>query len=227
MRRPGGYVKGAVLLILALAALSLGGCRTESAEVTVPHVEVAEKPAVSQTEEQKQAELGLETEAGTLLGEEEVVVMTKEGEPETTRYTRVRGNGDFSIAYDPAVFTMNASEEELRFEEKNADDTGALPIFISIQKKEEDSSEKLSDFYVEQSGEECSVEEVSVGEGEYAALWVSYAEGTDSESRTCDIYIIRHNESLYAVQLDCNVGSYESLGEAQQTILSTLRFDEG
>ena len=84
----------------------LGGCGKEDAEVAVPQVEVVEEPQISQTEEQKEAELGLDTQAGTELGEEEITVMTDEGEPETVVYTRVRGIGDFSIAYDAEEFTL-------------------------------------------------------------------------------------------------------------------------
>ena len=64
-----------VLLTVVLSC----GCGRGDAEVAVPHVNVAEQPQITQTEEQKEAELGLDTEAGTVLGEEEVTVMTPEG----------------------------------------------------------------------------------------------------------------------------------------------------
>ena len=70
------------------------------------------------------------------------------------------------------------------------------------------------------------MEDVTIGEGEYPAMWVSYAEGTSADSRTCSIYIFRHNEALYAAQLDSTVEAAEELAE-MHTILSTLRFDEG
>ena len=71
------------------------------------------------------------------------------------------------------------------------------------------------------------MEEVTAGEGEYPAIWVSYSEGMDPESRTCDLYVIRYNEKLYVVQMDCFVEGYEEMGAAQESLLSTLRFDEG
>lgn len=86
--------RGKAALCLTVFLLCCG-CGRGGAEVTVPQVEVVEEPQVSQTEEQKRAELGLDTEAGTVLGEEEVVMMTEEGEPQTAMYTRVRGNGIF------------------------------------------------------------------------------------------------------------------------------------
>ncbi len=58
----------------------------------MPHVEVVEQPKISQTEEEKEAELGLETAPGTVLGQEEVTVMEGE-EPKTVLYTRVRHRG--------------------------------------------------------------------------------------------------------------------------------------
>ena len=76
------------------------------------------------------------------------------------------------------------------------------------------------------SGEECSVEEMTIGEGEYPALWVSYAEGTEPDSRSCSLYVFRYNSVLYVAQLDGMVGDTQLAGELN-TILSTLRFDEG
>ena len=203
------------------------GCGRGGAEVTVPQVEVVEEPQVSQTEEQKRAELGLDTEAGTVLGEEEVVMMTEEGEPQTTMYTRVRGNGDFSLAYDTSEFSLTASENELRFEALSDGEADAASAFLSLRKEEAPSAEELADQYVAESGEECAVEEVTIGEGEYPAIWVSYAEGTSGDSRTCDLYVFRYNEELYVAQLDCTVADYENLGSAEHMVLSPLRFDEG
>lgn len=195
----------------------------ETGEVAVPQVDPEDLPKSSQTEEQKEAELGLLTEPGTVLGEEEVVLIL-EGEPENAVYTRIQGNGDFSIAYDPERFTMTASLEELRFD---AASVGTVPVFFSVRKAEAASVEEEADRYVEESGEECTVEEVTVGEGEYPAVWVSYAEGTSADSRTCDVYVLRYNDVLYTIQMDCFVEAYEGLGEMQQMILSTLRFHEG
>lgn len=206
-----------VLLTVVLSC----GCGRGDAEVAVPHVNVAEQPQITQTEEQKEAELGLDTEAGTVLGEEEVIVMTPEGEPQTASYTRVRGNGDFSVAYDASRLSLSASENELRFE------ADGIPAFLSIRKEDAPSAEELADQYVAESGEECTVEEITVGEGEYPALWVSYAEGTSPDSRTCDLYLFRYNEKLYVAQIDCTKAEYEDLGGALHTVLSTLRFDEG
>ena len=217
-------------LVGILVLLSLGGCKDGGAEVSVPQVEVIEQPQISQTEEQREAQLDPDAAAGTVLGEEEVVVMSEEGEPQTAAYTRVRGNGDFSVAYDPAQFSLAASEEELRFElgtgnsEENSG--GGAEVFLSIRREDAPSAEQLADHYVAESDEECSVEDVTIGEGEYPAMWVSYAEGTSADSRTCSIYIFRHNEALYAAQLDSTVEAAEELAE-MHTILSTLRFDEG
>ena len=81
----------------------------------MPHVEVVEQPKISQTEEEKEAELGLETAPGTVLGQEEVTVMEGE-EPKTVLYTRVRGIGDFSLAYDAETFSVEASADSLTFQ---------------------------------------------------------------------------------------------------------------
>lgn len=225
------------LLIAAciLTVVLLGGCKGDDAEVMIPQVQVAEQPHVSQTEEQKEAQLDPESEAGTVLGEEEITVMTLDGEPQTALYQRVRGNGDFSIAYDTERFAMTASLDELRFVPRNsgegqadgATDSGEnAAVFLSIRTEEAPSAEELADQYVAESDEECSVEEVTIGEGEYPALWVSYAEGTTPESRSCSLYVFRYNNVLYVAQLDCSVGNTEMLGELN-TVLSTLRFDEG
>ena len=81
----------------------------------MPHVEVVEQPKISQTEEEKEAELGLETAPGTVLGQEEVTVMEGE-EPKTVLHTRVRGIGDFSLAYDAETFSVEASADSLTFQ---------------------------------------------------------------------------------------------------------------
>ena len=106
MLRP---ARGLFLAAGILGSVLLGGCGGSGAEVSIPQVEVIEQPQISQTEEQKEAQLDPESEAGTVLGEEEVIVMSPEGEPQTALYTRVRGNGDFSIAYDKSRFSIAAS----------------------------------------------------------------------------------------------------------------------
>ena len=231
MRRP---ARGAFLAAGILGAVLLGGCGDGGAEVSIPQVEVIEQPQISQTEEQKEAQLDPESEAGTVLGEEEVIVMSPEGEPQTALYTRIRGNGDFSIAYDAARFLLSASDRELRFEpaeeaagqDSEAASEEAPESFLSIRTEDAPSAEELADQYVADSGEECSVEEMTIGEGEYPALWVSYAEGTEPDSRSCSLYIFRHNSALYTAQLDGTAGNVEMTAELN-TILSTLRFDEG
>ena len=219
MLRP---ARGLFLAAGILGSVLLGGCGGSGAEVSIPQVEVIEQPQISQTEEQKEAQLDPESEAGTVLGEEEVIVMSPEGEPQTALYTRVRGNGDFSIAYDKSRFSIAASAGELRFEPSGEQEAA----FLSIRTEDAPSAEELADQYVADSGEECSVEEMTIGEGEYPALWVSYAEGTEPDSRSCSLYIFRHNSALYTAQLDGTAGNVEMTAELN-TILSTLRFDEG
>ena len=219
MLRP---ARGLFLAAGILGSALLGGCGGSGAEVSIPQVEVIEQPQISQTEEQKEAQLDPESEAGTVLGEEEVIVMSPEGEPQTALYTRVRGNGDFSIAYDKSRFSIAVSAGELCFEPAGEQEAA----FLSIRTEDAPSAEELADQYVADSGEECSVEEVSIGEGEYPALWVSYAEGTEPDSRSCSLYVFRYNSVLYVAQLDGMVGDTQLAGELN-TILSTLRFDEG
>ena len=111
---------------------------------------------------------------------------------------------------------------ELRFEPSGEQEAA----FLSIRTEDAPSAEELADQYVADSGEECSVEEMTIGEGEYPALWVSYAEGTEPDSRSCSLYVFRYNSVLYVAQLDGTVGNAEMTAELN-TILSTLRFDEG
>ena len=166
------------------------------------------------------------TEPGAVLGEEEVILM-QEGETVPVAYSRIQGMEGFTIAYDPESFTMEASEQELCFYADSYGPDSETPVFVKISESEGASAESLAEQYTVDSNEECLVEEVTIGEGEYPAIWVSYAEGTDSNSRTCDLYIFRYNEKLYTVQMDCFVEAYEGMGAAQESILSTLRFDEG
>ena len=159
MLRP---ARGLFLAAGILGSVLLGGCGGSGAEVSIPQVEVIEQPQISQTEEQKEAQLDPESEAGTVLGEEEVIVMSPEGEPQTALYTRVRGNGDFSIAYDKSRFSIAASAGELRFEPSGEQEAA----FLSIRTEDAPSAEELADQYVADSGEECSVEEMTMRKGQ-------------------------------------------------------------
>lgn len=227
--------KHAICLCLVLG-ISLCGCgKAESDETEVPQVKMAEISAEEQETgqiendpENEENPVPIETEnaPGTLLGEEEVILM-EEGQAVAVSYTRIQGMEDFTIAYDPDFFTFDADEKELRFDAVSYGKDSSTPVFVRITETDGDSVEALADQYVSESNEECLTEEVTIGEGEYPAIWVNYAEGTDASSRTCDMYVLRYNEKLYVVQMDCFVEAYESLGAVQESILSTLRFDEG
>ena len=72
-------------------ALLLCGCQKKPAEDTgILNVQEAEKPEIRQTEEQAAAALNPDTMPGTVLGEEEVLVL-KEDSFESVLYERVRG----------------------------------------------------------------------------------------------------------------------------------------
>ncbi len=220
-------------LILSAVLYGCGGEGDKTGEVSVPEVQQADQTeqVVENEGESGQAEeqpipVEVGTEPGTVLGEEEVILM-QEGEPVSVPYNRIQGMDGFTIAYDPETFSLEASEQELDFYSYSYDVDSETPVFVKISEAEGASAESLADQYVVDSNEECLVEEVTIGEGEYPAIWISYAEGTDSNSRTCDLYIFRYNERLYTVQMDCFVEAYEGMGAAQESILSTLRFDEG
>lgn len=222
-------LKGRTLFCLVFAAVLCGCGGTKTGEVSVPREQETEQAEAGDAKEisgQDPAPVVVGTEPGSVLGEEEVVLM-QEGETVTIPYNRVQGINDFTIAYDPETFTLETANNELCFYSHSYGADSETPVFVKITESEEVSSEALADQYVSDSNEECTVEEVTIGEGEYPAAWISYSEGTDSGSRTCDIYIFRYNERLYVAQMDCFVEAYESLGAIQESILSTLRFDEG
>lgn len=218
------------LSCLILSAV-LWGCGRDGGdltkEVSVPEVQQAEEDENETVISGEQpASAAAENVPGTVLGEEEVILMA-EGEPVSVSYSRIQGMEGFTIAYDPASFTLEASEQELCFYAGAYGADSETPVFVKISETEGASTESLIERYVADSNEECTVEEVTIGEGEYPASWISYSEGTDNKSRTCDLYVFRYNEKLYTVQMDCFVEAYEGLGAAQESILSTLRFDEG
>lgn len=221
------------LFCLILSAV-LWGCSRDGGdltkEVSVPEVQQAEQAEEDENETdisgEQPASAAAENVPGTVLGEEEVILMA-EGEPVSVSYSRIQGMEGFTIAYDPVSFTLEASEQELCFYAGAYGADSETPVFVKISETEGASTESLIERYVADSNEECTVEEVTIGEGEYPASWISYSEGTDNKSRTCDLYVFRYNEKLYTVQMDCFVEAYEGLGAAQESILSTLRFDEG
>lgn len=219
-------LKRLALLCLVSAAVLCGCKGTRTGEVSVPEVQDIGQMGTGEAEVQEPDPIVVGKEPGSVLGEEEIVLM-QEGETVTVPYNRIQGINDFTIAYDPESFTLEAGDRELCFYSYSYGADSETPVFVKITESEEESSEALADQYVADSNEECMVEEVTIGEGEYPATWISYSEGTDAKSRTCDIYIFRYNEKLYVVQMDCFVEAYESLGAIQESILSTLRFDEG
>ena len=218
--------KRLTLLCLAAIAVLCGCSGTRTGEVSVPEVQDIGQAGIEEEEVQEPEPIVVGKGPGSVLGEEEVVLM-REGETVSVPYNRIQGINDFTIAYDPESFTLEIANNELCFYSHSYGADSETPVFVKITESEEESSETLADQYVADSNEECMVEEVTIGEGEYPAAWISYSEGTDSGSRTCDIYIFRYNERLYVAQMDCFVEAYESLGAIQESILSTLRFDEG
>ena len=220
-------------LILSAVLYGCGGEGDKTGEVTVPEVQQADQTEQAEESggenggvEEQPAPVIVGTEPGTVLGEEEVILM-QEGESVSVPYNRIQGMDGFTIAYDPETFSLEASEKELCFYAYSYGADSETPVFVKISETDGDSVESLADQYVADSNEECLVEEVTIGEGEYPATWISYSEGTDNNSRTCDLYIFRYNEKLYTVQMDCFVEAYEGMGAKQESILSALRFDEG
>ncbi len=205
-----------------LAAVMLHGCGKKPAEDTgVLKVWEAEEPEVRQTEEQAAAALDPDTIPGTVLGEEEVLVLQGDAF-ETVLYERVRGPEGSSLAYDPERFFLETKDGMLIFRFRDKEE-----VFLAIGQEEGDSAEAAADQYVYDSGVECTVEEVTVGEGEYPAFWVRYQAEAENGEKICDRYVLRRSEVLYVVEMDCDPDLYETAGAEQQTILSTLRFDEG
>lgn len=219
-------LKRLTLLGLVFATVLCGCGGTRTGEVSVPEVQDIGQAGIEEEEVQEPEPIVVGKEPGSVLGEEEVVLM-QEGETVSVPYNRIQGINDFTIAYDPESFTLETANNELCFYSHSYGADSDTPVFVKIAESDEESSETLADEYVADSNEECMVEEVTIGEGEYPATWISYSEGTDAGSRTCDIYIFRYNEKLYVAQMDCFVEAYESLGAIQESILSTLRFDEG
>ncbi len=213
--------KTAACFILALACLFQGCKADRTGEVEVPEVQIADLPEISQTEEQEEAALDPEAIPGTVLGEEEVILMGGEAF-ETVLYTRVRAAEGSSLAYDPEQFSAASEGNGLLLQALEDPD-----ILLRVQTEEGISAEDLADSYAYESNQECTVEDVTIGEGEYPAIWVSYSEGTESTDLVFDLYVLRYNGILYVVKLQCTQGLFEELGEEQQVILSTLRFDEG
>lgn len=212
-KRIGLYLSAAVLLC---------GCQKKPADDTgVLQVQEAKEPEVRQTEEQAAAALDPDTQPGTVLGEEEVLVL-KGDAFETALYERVQGLEGSSVAYDPERFSLEIEDGKLVFRFREQEE-----VFLSMGEGKGDSAEAAAEQYVYDSGEECTVEEVTVGEGEYSAFWVRYMAKAQNGEKICDRYTLRYNGILYAVQMDCDAELYETVGAELQTILSTLRFDEG
>ncbi len=215
-----------LLFCIGMCAGMLAGCQRETAEITVPETELQwEEQGVPEIEVSEE-EVSLDTSAGTVLGEEEILVLV-EGEAQCMQYTRIQGNGDYSLAYDAKQFVLQKSEAELLLESAVFGCDSDTPVFLRVYKENTESAEALAEQFVLESNEECSAEELTVGEGEYPAIWVGFAEGMEADSRTCDWYLLRHNEQLYVVQMVCFLEAQEGLGGTMQTILSTLRFSEG
>ena len=85
--------------------------------------------------------------------------------------------------------------------------------------------EELADEIVLTCEEECTVEEITVGEEEYPATWISYTQERGDELCYTDYYLIGYEGRIYQIRLDCQEDALEGLGMRQQIALSTLRLD--
>ncbi len=238
-------------LVLGLGLLGLlAGCgKKEEAVVFVE--EAAEEDTVLPKEEPVEgegkgaAEPGLPKELpepGTVLGEEEMLLYL-DGEEQTLLLRRVQGSFGYSLAFEGDTYALVAGEVEdvvvlaealpaaqVQEGQETAGEAGAEaqgggPVYMTISENLDYALEELADELVLTCDVECLVEEITIGEEEYPAIWISYMREENGEAYQVDTYLVGFETHVFQIEMECPEQELGSRGDVQQIILSTLRFD--
>ena len=165
-------------------------------------------------------------EPGSVLGEEQMSLYLGEEERKLT-LRRTQGSFGYSLAFDPEVYMLEIGEEKdaVRGVEGTGNDQAAGQVLMTISENLDYALEELADELVWNCQEECLVEELTIGEEEYPAIWISYTTEEEGQLRQVDIYLVGFETHVFEIEMECPEQELDTRGADQQIILSTLRFD--
>ncbi len=161
---------------------------------------------------------------GTFLQEERVLTYTDAGAVYMNFY-RMQGNYGYSVAFDIEKFCFELDESVDRIYINGSNRPDASDAVLYISENAEYALEELADKIVLECKQECNVEEVTIGEEEYPATWITYQENTERGTRKTDYYLIGYENRVLEIQLICSEEMDQSYYEQLQIILSTIRLD--
>ena len=155
---------------------------------------------------------------------EVVTVFTGEEELERT-FRRVQGNYGYSIAYDEEYLSFQPDEllDQIASVEAETLDTAQVRMYIS--ENLEYALEELADQIVLGCDQECLVEETVIGEEEYPATWISYAEESKGGTYKVEYYLIGFENRVMEIQVIYQEETMDEYYGLIQVVLSTLRLE--
>ena len=232
-------------LVIGLLALAPGCGKKEEAVVFVE--EATEEDTVLPQDEPVEGEgkvleePGLPKEAsqpGTVLGEEEMLLYL-DGQEQTLLMRRVQGSFGYTLAFEGSKYALVAGEMEDMVVSTQGDpaeaqegvgeqERGAVAdgqVYMTISENLDYALEELADELVLTCDVECLVEELTIGEEEYPAIWISYTREEDGQFVQVDTYLVGFETHVFQIEIECPEQELGTRGDVQQIILSTLRFD--
>lgn len=221
-----------VILALTICLMPVfSGCqKQEEAVISVTVAEPLEEESAKPLDK-KDASSDLAAESaieqvlpGAVFGEEEVLMYSEEQEIIKT-LQRVQGNYGYSLAYEAEMFTFSMDETEDCLFPIETESRESAKAFLAISENLDYALEELADELVLNCEEECLVEEVSVGEEEYPAIWISYTEETEQGPRQVEYYLIGFENRVFQIELSCMEEVMEAYYDGLQIALSAMRLD--
>lgn len=233
MRR---QVRRAAAMILCMAAILTACGKKEEAIVSVePEARDLTAETEAGSEEEQQADDRMEEAAGdtqerqaaapgTVLGEEEQTLLL-EGLEETQTVQRVQGSFGYSFAFSAESFAFTPGDTEDLLLPAGAQNPEEALAFLTVSENLEYALEELADELVLGCDQECLVEDLTIGEEEYPAIWITYTEETPQGMRQVDDYLVGFETHVFRIHIVCMEEALEGLYGRLQVVLSTLRFD--
>ena len=227
-RRTARFAALVLLLTLVLAACTPG----QPEESTTPDPNATETMAETngpETEEPGQTEPPEITEDPedpenlTVGDRADTLTFTIEGVEETVEAMRHTSWLGYAMTYDPAILTLTEGEDGT--DQYTAEAVEGRPnVYVSICVVENMTAEETVEGIRLQEDIQKEGETVSLGANRYAATYLRWAEGAESNDRVTEYYVTEQNGTIFLVEVGNFVEGEEGFGARMQAMLNTLTF---
>lgn len=230
-------MKMTALLLALLLALPLTACsgketaqnesQTPEESTTIPvETEAGTQPDDSPApEETLSAEETVDPEdpENVAVGDrEENLTMVVEGIEETVPAVRHSSWMGYAMTYDPAMFTLIEREDGDLYLGEQVE--GRPNVYISISMVDGLTDEEAVEGLRLQNGIEAESVTVALGQHDYAATYLRWAEGAGSNDATVEFYVSEQNGTLFLIEVGNFVDGQEGFGARMNAMLATLTF---